>query len=235
MPHGNGAPDPRKVERAIGVRFKDKSLLKRALVHRSYLNEQDDTALQSYERLEYLGDAFLGWIIASELYRRYPEYDEGELTKARAALVQGRTLREIADEIGVGPHLYMGQGEESHGGRERQPTLAAAVEALLGAVLLDRGEKAAHQLVLRWLEARMEQFASNGVALDAKSALQELLQARGMSLPRYELLGETGPSHDKQFTVRVLVDGEPLGEGSGRRKGDAEQLAATQAIGVLEG
>ena len=223
----------RTLERTLGVTFKDKALLRQALVHPSYLNEHPDGGMESYERLEFLGDAFLGWIVAHELYRRYDGFDEGGLTRGRALLVRGRTLREIADEIGVGKYLVMGQGEESHGGRSRQSILEAAVEALLGAVLLDRGEKAAHRLLLRWLEPRMEALGTGGATRDAKSALQELLQGRGMPLPSYELVGTTGPAHDRRFAVRVLVDGQAMGEGAGNRKGDAEQQAAAEALGAL--
>ncbi|MEX2430739.1 MAG: ribonuclease III [Dehalococcoidia bacterium] len=230
--HSANGPDLRALEKAIGTKFRDKGLLRQAVIHRSYLNEQQDSALESYERLEYLGDAFLGWIVAEELYRRYPAFDEGGLTRARAAVVQGRTLREIADELGLGPYILMGQGEEAHGGRQRQPTLAAVVEALIGAVLLDRGGKIARRLVLRWMDGRIRQL-EEGARLDSKSALQELAQGRGMALPRYELLEESGPPHDRRFTVRVVLDGRPIGQGMGRRKGDAEQQAAAEAIAAL--
>ena len=227
------------------MRFKQRSLLRQALVHRSYLNEQAGLneqpgldgdrgePLESYERLEYLGDAFLGWVVAHELFRRWPGFSEGELTRARASLVQGRTLAGIAGGIGLGAYLHLGQGEASSGGRERASNLAAAFEAVVGAVLIDRGEKAARALVIRYLGAAMDAFAPSGVPRDAKSALQELTQRLGLPLPAYELLDADGPPHARRFTVRVLVDGLPRGEGTGGRKADAEQAAAAVALDSL--
>ena len=221
------------------MRFKQRALLRQAVVHRSFLNEQQGISepqgepLQSYERLEYLGDAFLGWVVAHELFRRWPAFSEGELTRARASLVQGRTLAPIARDIGLGAYLELGQGEAGSGGRERASNLAAAFEAVVGAVLMDRGEKAARRLVLRYLGTAMDAFAPSGVPRDAKSALQELTQRLGLPLPAYELLDASGPPHARRFTVRVLVDGAPRGEGTGGRKADAEQAAAAIALGAL--
>ncbi|MDE2837994.1 MAG: ribonuclease III [Chloroflexota bacterium] len=221
------------LERTLGVRFNECGLLRQAVIHRSYLNEQDDSELASYDRLEYLGDAFLGWVVAAELYDRYPHYDEGQLTRARAALVRGETLAEIARSIGLGAYLLLGQGEEAGGGRDRPRTLAAAVEALLGAVLLDQGAEAARSLVLRWLGPRMQAMGDAGAERDAKSALQELLQGRGLPLPVYETLSDAADPQDRSFTVRVLIDGRSMGEGSGRRIADAEQSAAGEALAAL--
>lgn len=233
MTKADVAPSLAQLERTLGVRFSDRTLLQRALIHRSYLNEVEDHELESYERLEYLGDAFLGWVIAHELYQRHPDFDEGELTRARASLVQGQTLAEIADALGLGEALLLGQGEEQSGGRRRPSNLAAAVEAVLGAVLLDRGERAASRLVLRWLGDRLDALDGAGVPRDPKSALQEALQQRGLPLPSYEVLDESGPPHSRRYRVRVLVNGEPSGEGEGRRKVDAEKDAATMALATL--
>jgi ribonuclease-3 len=227
-------PDWRKLERTIGVRFKERALLKQAAVHRSFLNEHPESGLESYERLEYLGDAFLGWVVAGDLYARHPSFDEGDLTRARAALVRGSTLADVAGEIGLGAYLYLGQGEEASGGRIRPSNLAAAVEALLGAVLIDRGEQAARKLVMRWLGDRIAAIGPDGTPRDAKSALQELTQRGGLPLPVYELLTEEGPSHARHYTVRVVVDGVPRGNGAGRRKAEAEQDAAAEAIQAIE-
>ncbi|MBM3939296.1 MAG: ribonuclease III [SAR202 cluster bacterium] len=223
-----------EIEQALGVAFKDKRLPRQALIHKSYLNERPGEQIESYERLEYLGDAFLGWVVADELYRRFPAFGEGDLTRARAALVQGGALAKIARDLRIGERLVLGQGEESSGGRMRQSNLAAAVEALLGAVLLDRGPAVARRLVLRWLAEHMAALGDAGAPRDAKSALQEHTQRAGMQLPVYEVLDERGPSHDREFTVRVLVDGRPLGQGTGRRKSAAEQAAAAAALKRLE-
>ena len=219
------------LERALGLRFGERGLLREALTHRSFLNEQGDRSLASYDRLEYLGDAFIGWVAAAELYRRHPQYGEGELTRARASLVRGEALAEVARGIGLGAHLLLGQGEEASGGRDRDRNLAGALEAVAGAVLLDQGEAAARALVLRWLGPRIEAMGDAGAERDAKSALQELLQGRGLPLPVYEVVSDTGEPDEMRFTVRALVDGRAAGTGAGRRRADAEQAAARSALG----
>ena len=226
-------PEWAALERTLGVRFNERGLLHQALVHRSFLNEQDDRALASYDRLEYLGDAFLGWVAAAELYRLYPHYDEGELTRARASLVRGETLADIARSLGLGAYLLLGQGEEASGGRDRTRNLAAALEAVIGAMLLDQGEEAARSVVLEWLKPRVQTIGDTGAERDAKSALQEFLQGQGVSLPVYETVADSGEPHDKEFVVRALVDGRVVGAGAGRRKADAEQAAAREALAAL--
>ena len=223
------------LERALGVRFKERALLREAVTHRSYLNEQPDRGLVSYDRLEYLGDAFLGWVVASELYARYPHYDEGDLTRARASMVRGTTLAEIADSLDLGAYLVLGLGEETGGGRRRPRNLAAALEAVLGAVLVDGGEKKARALILRWLNDRIDRIGPQGAARDSKSALQERLQRQRLPLPIYQVIDETGPAHAKSFTVQALVEDQVLGEGAGRSKSEAEQRAAEAAIARLDG
>ena len=224
-------PELAALERTLGVRFEERRLLREALTHRSFLNEQDDRALASYDRLEYLGDAFLGWVAAAELYARYPHYGEGELTRARASLVRGEALAEVARGLGLGAHLLLGQGEEASGGRDRDRNLAAALEAVVGATLLDRGEAAARSVVLRWLGPRIEAMGDAGAERDAKSALQEFLQGQGLPLPVYEVVSDAGEPDDRRFVVRALVDGRAMGEGTGRRRADAEQAAAREALG----
>ena len=221
------------LERKLGVRFRERALLREALTHRSYLNEQADRARISYDRLEYLGDAFLGWVVAEELFARFPHFDEGDLTRARAALVRGPVLAEVAGAIGLGERLILGLGEDAGGGRRRPRNLAAALEAVLGAVLVDRGEKRARALVMRWLGDRIQAAGPDKPARDPKSALQEALQRRGRPLPSYRVVRESGPSHARTFTVRAEIDGEVIGEGSGRSKSAAEQNAAQSALGGL--
>ena len=223
------------LERALGVRFKERALLREAVTHRSFLNEQPDRGLVSYDRLEYLGDAFLGWVVASELYARYPHYDEGDLTRARASMVRGTTLAEIANSLDLGAYLVLGLGEEASGGRARPRNLAAALEAVLGAVLVDRGERRARALVLRWLNDRIGRIGPQGAARDSKSALQERLQREGLPLPVYQVIAETGPAHARSFTVQALVGEQVVGEGAGRSKSEAEQRAAEAAIARLDG
>ncbi len=221
------------LERKLGVRFRERELLREAVTHRSYLNEQPDRARISYDRLEYLGDAFLGWVVAGELFARYPGFGEGVLTRARAALVQGPALAAVADSLGLGPHLILGLGEDAGGGRRRPRTLAAALEAVIGAVLVDRGERRARALVLSWLGEQLDAIGPDGPAPDAKSALQEQLQRSGRPLPVYRIAGESGPPHARTFTVRAEVDGETIGEGAGPSKSAAEQNAAQTALQTL--
>ena len=218
------------LERALRTKFRERSLLRQAVVHRSFLNERPELGWESYERLEYLGDAFLGWVVAEELYRRYPGFSEGVLTRARAALVQARALEEVAAGLELGRYLYLGQGEESSGGRKRLSNLSSALEAVLGAVLLDRGPNAARKLVLRWLGPRIERLGDTGAPQDAKSALQELAQGRGLPLPEYTVVEQRGPAHAQRFTVQVWLNGELVGTGAGRRKVEAEKAAAAQAL-----
>lgn len=218
------------LQRSLGARFNDARLLRQALVHRSYLNEQPDPALASYDRLEYLGDAFLGWVAARELYARFPDYGEGELTRARAALVRGETLAEAARGMGLGEHLLMGQGEERNGGRDRDRNLAGALEAVTGAILLDAGEDAARVFTLRWLAPLLNREDRAWAERDAKTALQELVQSRGLPLPVYEVVADAEKPPGVAFAVRALVDGREAGVGEGRRKAEAEQAAARNAL-----
>lgn len=226
-------PSLASLARRLGVSFADDALLRRALVHKSYLNEQPDPALESYERLEYLGDAYLGYTVAAELYRRFPAFDEGALTRARSALVQGVALAEIARSLRLGGYLVLGQGEERSDGRTRASNLAGVLEAVIGAVLLDQGEAAARALVLRVLAKRLDAMTV-GPPRDPKSALQAYCQRAGMPLPAYELLADRGTQHARRFRVRVLVAGTHAGTGSGPRKVDAEFAAATRALARFE-
>ena len=219
-----------ELERALGVRFKDRAFLRQALIHRSYLNEANADTLASYDRLEFLGDAFLGWVVADELYARCPGYDEGDMTRARALHVKGATLAEVARSIRLGDYLQLGQGEADHGGRTRPRTLAAALEAVIAAVLLDRGQPSARKLVLRLLGTRLDGFHSGVAPRDSKSMLQEVAQRDYMELPRYEVVPRKPPADRHGFTATVRLGNRTLGEGTGRRKADAEQAAAAEAL-----
>ena len=224
------------LEGKLGVRFKDRDLLSLAMVHPSYLNEHPpgEHVPGSYERLEFLGDSCLGLAVTMELYRRCPELSEGELTKLRSSIVRGATLAGAARRLGLGEHLRLGRGEESTGGRDRDSNLAAALEALVGAVLLDKGFDTATKLVTGLLAEEMEGSLALGVPEDPKSLLQEVVQARGATSPIYCVAQEGGPDHDKSFDVEVLVEGQAVGRGRGRRKLDAERMAAQDALQSLE-
>lgn len=223
----------KSVEAAIGVHFRDPELLWLSLIHSSYINEHPLDAPVSNERLEYLGDALLGMAVANRLYRDYPEMPEGDLTAARAAIVCGECLSEAALELGLGGFLFLGQGEERSGGRTKPSNLAAVLEALVGALYLDQGYAEAESFGLRALKKQLDRIAADPVPQDSKSALQEAMQAQGRGTPTYKLLEETGPGHARTFTVEVLVAGEPLGQGSGQRKTDAEREAAKAALETM--
>ena len=223
------------LERSLPVSFADKRLLRLALIHSSYLNEGAGEFSHSNERLEFLGDAVLGVVVADELYRRYPEWTEGQLTQVRAGLVQGETLATAADRLGLGSHLYMGKGEEAGGGRVRPTNLAAALEALVGALFLDQGFQPARDLVLHVLSQELSALGPESAPRSPKSALQEIVQQRGLAAPSYRIVSATGADHARIFTAEVVVAGKVAGKGEGKRKSLAEQQAAAEALIALDG
>lgn len=221
------------LQQTLCVSFKDIALLQEALVHRSYLNESPDCSFPSNERLEFLGDAFLGFVVARKLHADFPALAEGGLTRMRSALVQTRTLARVAESLGLGDYLVMGRGEEETGGRHKPRNLASAFEALVGAILVDQGSERAEEFVLRALASQWQAAARERIEKDPKSTLQELLQANHHLPPVYRLVSATGPDHARVFTVEVL-DGEvPLGQGTGVSKQSAEQAAARSALEKL--
>jgi ribonuclease-3 len=223
-----------EVEARLGCTFADKSLLHRALVHRSYLNEHPGFPLEDNERLEFLGDAVLGFVTGEYLYHRFPEMAEGPLTNLRSALVRRDSLAQLARQFEIGHSLLMGAGEASTGGQERPATLCAAFEAVVGALYLDQGLAATY----RFLEPLMGQAVLRVVAeqsdRDYKSRLQELSQGLLRCTPRYTTIDESGPDHARQFTVEVTLGGEPYGVGTGPNKQQAAQMAAREALTRLE-
>ncbi len=223
------------LQAALGVNFKDESLLQQALVHRSYLNENTALHLVSNERLEFLGDAVLGFVVANELYSRFPDFSEGELTKLRAALVRGETLSRIAASLQLGDYLYLGHGEEESGGRSRPRNLSCTLEAVIGAVFLDGGLDAAESFILKLLNGELEGVVEDKFAADYKSRLQQLIQSERKITPVYRTVEEVGPDHAKTFTVEVLAGDIILGRGSGRSKRAAEVDAARHALQGLVG
>ncbi|MFC2020955.1 ribonuclease III [Chloroflexota bacterium] len=218
------------LQQTLGVSFKDISLLEQALVHSSYLNENPDLSLTSNERLEFLGDAVLGLIVAEKLYRDYPGFSEGEMTRLRAALVRRETLARIAGAIRLGDYLYMGKGEEAGGGRHKPANLAAALEAVIAAVFLDSGSAIAGDFILRLFDAELEKAVRQGTEVDYKSELQELTQSREQKTPAYRVIEATGPAHGKTFTVEVRLGEAVLGRGTGKSKKAAESEAARAAL-----
>jgi ribonuclease-3 len=215
-----------RLERALRVRFKDASLLRASLTHRSFAFEQGTEVTN--ERLEFLGDAVLGLVVTDLAYRRFPDLPEGELAKLRAATVNMMTLAEVARELSLGQELLLGRGEELSGGRDKTSILADAMEAVLGAVYLDRGLGPGANLVERLFWPRMAAYARGEGDRDYKTGLQELAAQDVGTVPHYRVQ-EHGPDHAKEFTATVLLDGRPYGTGKGRSKKEAEQRAARQA------
>jgi ribonuclease-3 len=213
------------LERALGHAFADRGLLVRALTHRSFTTESDEE--ESNERLEFLGDAVLGLVVADELHRRWG-LEEGEMAKTRAAVVNADALAEVGASLGIGAYLRLGRGEETSGGSEKPSILADAVEAVLGAIYLDAGLEAARTLILRELGGRIAEQAARPGGLDHKTRLQEVLATRG-DAPEYEVVG-SGPDHERSFTAVVRCGGEILGKGEGTSKKRAEQDAARTAL-----
>ncbi len=218
------------LEHALGVDFTDAALLDLALAHRSWAFEAGGQPTN--ERLEFLGDAVLGLVITDRVYRALPEASEGRLAKLRAATVSATTLASVARGLGVGEAVKLGRGEEQSGGRDKDSILADTLEAIIGAVYLDRGLAAATALVHRLFDGIVDELQSAKGALDFKTALQELSAAELSTLPAYEL-SEEGPDHEKRFTAVVRIGGEALGSGQGRSKKEAEQAAARQALDAL--
>jgi ribonuclease-3 len=210
---------------ALGTEI-DADLVDRAVTHRSFAYENG--GLPTNERLEFLGDSVLGLVVTEELFRRHPELPEGQLAKLRAAVVNSRALAEVARDLEVGQYLRLGRGEEASGGRDKSSILADAVEALIGAVYIDRGTEPARELVLRLFGELLDGSARLGAGLDWKTSLQELAAGRSLGVPEYQVT-ESGPDHAKTFRATALVGGDAVGEGVGRSKKEAEQRAAERA------
>lgn len=216
----------RALDRILGVRFRDASLRELALTHRSYAFENDLAGTN--ERLEFLGDAVLGVVVTDMAYREFPDMPEGELAKLRAAIVNMGALAEVARDLGLGRFVLLGKGEEMSGGRDKSSILADALEALLGAVYLDRGLDAASKLIRRLFRPRMIAYVRGEGDRDYKTILQEIASAEMHQIPEYRIQ-ERGPDHQKEFTATVVLAGKAWGVGMGRSKKEAEQQAAHEA------
>ncbi len=223
-------PDLEVLEERLGHRFADRSLLRTAMAHRSWCAEDPGNPV-SNERLEFLGDAVLGWVVADLAYRRYTVLAEGRLTDLRKSVVNANALAEVAGELRLGDHLLLGKGEAAGGGRAKPSILSDALEAVLGAVYIDGGVQTVYDLIVRLLGERIEAAAGDGHA-DYKTRLQELVARDHEAAPVY-VISEEGPDHAKRFFAAVLVEGRTRGEGEGRSKKQAEQAAAKQACSRL--
>ena len=210
--------------------FKDPRLLTRALTHRSYLNEHPEVEPLDNERLEFLGDAVLDFVVAGWLYKLYPDLSEGRLTSIRSALVRTEKLSDLALQVGIGNQLRLGKGEAHSGGRTRQTLLADAFEAVIGALYLDRGIRAVQSWLMPLIKTEVARIIAEQSDRDAKSALQEWSQALRGITPHYRTVVESGPDHAKVFTVAVFIGGEEVGRGEGPSKQSAAQTAAADSL-----
>ncbi len=218
------------LQEAIGITFSDLTLLRRALTHASYLNENPDCDWGDNERLEFLGDAVGGFIAAEHIYERFPQWPEGWLTSLRSTLVRTETMARFAARIELGRHLLLGRGAEQAGGRSQSTLLSDAFEALLGAIYLDQGLEATRRFFLPLFKSELEHLSPEVPLSDAKTLLQEWTQARYREAPSYRLVNETGPDHAKEFTVEVCIQGQVRGRGAGPSKQAAEKAAASAAL-----
>ncbi len=219
-----------KFEKKVSVNFKDKNLLKQAFIHRSYLNENPKVGIHHNERLEFLGDAVLELITTNYLYKNYPDKNEGDLTSYRAALVNAVTLSMVAEKLGMNEFLLLSKGESKDTGKARQDILANTFESFLGALYLDQGYEKSNDFVEEFLFPEMKEILEKGSWRDAKSVFQEKAQEHFGITPVYKVLSESGPDHDKRFTVGVFLSKELIVDGSGKSKQEAEQKAAEGAL-----
>ena len=222
-----------ELEKKLNYTFRDPALLSEALSHSSYANEHRAAHLNSNERLEFLGDSVLGFVTAEFLFVQHPDLPEGDLTRIRAALVCEQSLYEVAQKLGLGKYLKLGRGEEAGGGRERTSILADATEAVFAAVYLDGGIREVTELIHRVLLDAEREEAVEERRRDYKTALQELVQRQADQVLTYRMVGEQGPDHAKTFAAEVLLNGAPLGTGTGHSKKEAEQAAAKTALETL--
>lgn len=225
--------DLENLEQLLDYRFTEQGLALRALTHPSFEHEQAGEG--NYQRLEFLGDAVLGMVLAETLYFRFPEANEGDLSRFRSQMVDQATLAGIARSYGLGQFIRLGRGEEQTTGRDKDSILADILESLIAAVYLDGGLDSAQRLVMRLFRDSLDTPLSILKISDAKSELQELLSSRRLPPPCYRLVEESGPPHSRQYRFQVLVDNDVIGEGSGRSKKTAQQAAASQALGHITG
>ncbi|HPG50847.1 MAG TPA: ribonuclease III [Spirochaetota bacterium] len=222
-----------RLQRVIHVKFKNKSLLQRAVTHRSYVNESGKNARDN-ERLEYLGDSVLALVVNEYLFKHFEDYQEGKLAKIKSAVVSEATLARLARKIDLGEFILMGRGEEHSGGRERPSILANTLEAVIGAVFLDQGLKSSRKFVLALIKDEIEIVNNPSSMRDPKTALQEYVQKKYKARPIYEVIDERGPDHRKEFTVRLLVNGREIVTGEGPSKRKAEMNAARISLQKIE-
>lgn len=220
----------KEFEEKINVNFKSIKSLENAFVHRSFINENGKSGLEHNERLEFLGDAVLELSVTDFLFKKFKNKAEGELTAHRAALVNAVTLSEVAIDLGMNEYLFLSKGESKDTGRARQSILADAYEAVIGAIYLEHGYEEANKFIIKFLLSKTDEVVQRGLLKDAKSKVQEKSQEIYGLTPKYRVMKETGPDHDKKFIVAIYFGSELIGEGEGKSKQEAEQVAAQSAL-----
>jgi len=225
--------DLASLQKRLGIEFKDENLLRQALTHRSYLNENPDFAMGHNERLEFLGDAVLELVVTDHLYNTY-DLPEGELTNLRAAVVRGDMLAKIAEDLSIDGYMLLSRGERKDTGKARHYILANAVEAIIGAMYLDQGYSAAHAFIDKEIVVKLPEVVQKGLYIDNKSKFQELAQEKFRITPAYRVMHESGLDHAKQFVIGAFLGEKKLGEGAGSSKQEAQQEAAKQALHRLK-
>jgi len=222
-----------KLQSLLRVKFKDKGLLARSLVHRSYINESG-TNVKDNERLEYLGDSVLGLVVNEYLFKHFEDYHEGDLAKIKSVVVSEDTLAKVAKELNLGSFIQMGKGEEMSGGRKRSSILANTLEAVIGAIYLDSGLKESRRFILGLMKSDVERVDNLTYQRDPKTTLQEYVQKKYKERPQYEVVGEVGPDHQKEFHVRLVINGKEIIVGTGSSKRKAEMQAAEMTLKAID-
>ena len=222
--------DFKELEKLIGIKFKDQSLLNHAFVHRSYLNECEDEDIKSNERLEFLGDAGLELISTDHLFRNHPEQTEGEMTNFRSALVKGANLAVVARELDLGKYLYLSHGEENSGGRTKSYILANTTEALIGAIYMDQGYDESKKFITKFILNKLDEVIEKKLHIDSKTSFQEIVQEKEEVTPSYKVLKEEGPDHDKVFEAGAYINDELIATGKSSSKQAAEEKTARNAL-----
>lgn len=220
----------KSLEKKIKYKFKDPCILKRALCHKSYVNENRLSSLEQYERYEFLGDAVLELVISDLMMEKFPKYSEGKLSRLRSALVNEKSLAELARKLNLGKFLFLGKGEDNCGGRNKDSLLSDVYESVLGAIYLDGGFQIAFNFIANQFKDLLHQATQEDIVQDFKTRLQEKTQEIYKAIPKYTLIDEKGPDHSKTFEVHISIKGEILGKGKGRSKKQAEQNAAKLAL-----
>src|SRR6056297_1281850 len=223
-----------ELENKLNTKFSNKKLLRRALTHKSFANENSDLKIKDNERLEFLGDSVLSLSISTYIFNKYDEYKEGKLAKIRSVIVSAPVLAEKAIELNVGRHLLLGKGEELSGGRKRNSILADTMEAILGAIYLDKGFDYAFEFIISNFKSFIFEVDNGNYIQDYKTMLQEVIQKNSNDRPEYEVVKEKGPDHNKEFYVVVNFEDTELGFGKGKSKKEAEQAAAIHALKQLD-